>query len=96
MLLKKYELMFILKPNEDDAIKATVDKFAAIITDNGGSVEKVDAWGKRRLAYEIKNFADGYYVLINFAAEPAVVAELDRVMKITDDVLRHMIVKQEE
>lgn len=95
-MLKKYELMFILKPNEDDVIKTTVDKFAAIITDNGGSVEKVDAWGKRRLAYEIKDFADGYYVLVDFAAEPGVVAELDRVMKITDEVLRHMIVTREE
>lgn len=92
--MQKYELLFIIKPNEEDAIKATIDKFTALITDNGGSVDKVDPWGKRRLAYKIKDFIDGYYVLINFTAEPAVVAELDRVLKITDDVLRHMIVKQ--
>ena len=67
-----------------------------LITENGGKVEKTDCWGKRRLAYEIQDLKEGLYVLVTFQAEAAAVRELDRVMKITDEVLRHMIIRKGE
>lgn len=94
--MRKYEVVFILRLAEEEATNAVVSKFETLITNQGGEVEKIDRWGKKRLAYEIKDVTDGYYVLINFAAEPAVVKELDRVAKITEEVLKHMVVKLDE
>lgn len=91
--MRKYEVMYIIRPDvEQETVQAIVDKFNGIIG-NGGEVTKTDVMGKRRLAYEINKFRDGYYVLVNFNASPEVVAELDRVMKITDEIIRYLIVK---
>ena len=92
--MKAYEIMYIVKPVEVEEFEAVVSKFNKLITDNGGKVEKTDRWGKKRLAYEIQDLNEGLYVLVTFTAEPACVKELDRVMKITDDILRHMIVRK--
>ncbi|MBR2568409.1 MAG: 30S ribosomal protein S6 [Paenibacillus sp.] len=90
--MRKYELMYILRPDlEQDVVTATVEKFQGVIS-NGGEITKHDVMGKRRLAYEIKKFRDGFYVLVNFTAEPAVVAEVDRQLKIADEVIRHLVV----
>ena len=94
--MRKYEVIFIVKPLEEEATNAVIEKFENIIATNGGTVDKIDRWGKKRLAYEIKDTADGYYCLFYITAEPAVDAEVDRVMKITDEILKHMIVKEEE
>ncbi len=94
--MRKYELIYIVKPQEEEAIEALVAKFDGIITDNGGTIEKPARWGKRRLAYPIQDLTEGYYVLQHLVAEPAVINELDRIMKITDDLLRHMIVVVED
>lgn len=94
--MKKYfEIMYIVKPIEENAFKAVVAKFDKLITANGGKVEKTDCWGKRRLAYEIQNLNEGLYVLVTFQADAAAVKELDRVMRITDEVLRHMIIRKD-
>ena len=90
--MNKYEVMFIVKPAEEEATNAVIE---ALIARVGGTVEKVDRWGKRRLAYAVKKFTDGFYVLINFEAAPAEIKEIDRVLKINDEVLRHLIVKHE-
>ena len=92
--MKAYEIMYIVKPVEVEEFEAVVSKFNKLITDNGGKVEKTDRWGKKRLAYEIQDLNEGLYVLVTFTAEPACVKKLDRVMKITDDILRHMIVRK--
>ena len=92
---KCFEIMYIVKPIEEDAFKAVVAKFDKLITANGGNVEKTDCWGKRRLAYEIQNLNEGLYVLVTFQADAAAVKELDRVMRITDEVLRHMIIRKD-
>ena len=94
----KYETMFILKPGqEDDAYQAGVEKFTTLITDQGGEVTNVNHMGRRKLAYEVrKKFREGYYVLIHYTAEPSVTAELERNFKISDDVIRYLIVKEEE
>ncbi|MDD9270831.1 30S ribosomal protein S6 [Paenibacillus sp. GCM10023248] len=90
--MRKYELMYIIRTDvEQEVVQSTVEKFQGIITNGGGEVSKQDLMGKRRLAYEINKFRDGHYVLVHFNAEPAVVTELDRVLKITDEVIRHLI-----
>lgn len=94
--MKKYEVIFIMKPADEESIAATVAKFETLINENGGNVDKIDRWGKRRLAYEVKDHSEGVYALIYFTAVPKTVFELDRVMKISDDILRHMIVKEDE
>ncbi|AKG36869.1 30S ribosomal protein S6 [Paenibacillus durus] len=89
--MRKYEVMYIVRPDiEQEAVQAAVEKFQGIIS-NGGEITKHDVQGKKRLAYEIKKFRDGVYVLVNFNAEPAVVAELERLMKISDEVIRYLI-----
>ncbi|MBT2764554.1 30S ribosomal protein S6 [Paenibacillus sp. ISL-20] len=89
--MRKYEVMYIIRPDiEQEAVQAAVDKFQGIIS-NGGEITKHDVMGKRRLAYEIKKFRDGVFVLVNFNATPEVVAELERLMKISDEVIRYLI-----
>ena len=94
--MRKYEVIFIVKPLEEEPTNAVIEKFSKLIADNGGTIEKEDRWGKKRLAYEIKDCTDGYYCLFYITAEPAVINEVDRVMKITDEILKHMIIKDEE
>ena len=96
ILLRKYEVIFIIRSMEEEATNAVIDKFSNLIAANGGKITKEDRWGKRRLAYEIKKEAEGYYVLFYVTCEPKCVAECDRVMKITDEVLKHMIVRSDE
>jgi small subunit ribosomal protein S6 len=93
--MKAYELVYIIKPGEEEVINATVTKFENLIKNNGGVIEKLDRWGKKRLAYEIKDLTEGYYVLVHFNAEPKTVREVERVMKITDEVIRHLLIVKE-
>lgn len=89
--MRKYEVMYIIRPDiEQEAVQAAVEKFQGIIS-NGGEITKHDVMGKRRLAYEIKKFRDGVFVLVNFNATPEVVSELERIMKISDEVIRYLI-----
>lgn len=92
--MNKYESVIILNPSlEEDAVHANIDKFKGIIENGGGAVENVDLWGKRKLAYEINKLNEGIYVLFNFNGDAALPKELDRNYRITDDVMRHLIVK---
>ena len=93
--MRKYEVIFIVRPLEEEATEAVIGKFSKLIANNGGTIDKEDRWGRRKLAYPIKDCADGYYCLFYVSCEPDCVKECDRVMKITDDVLKHMIVKSE-
>ena len=91
-----YEAVYILKPDmSEEQIAALVEKFKAVVEANG-TVTEVDEWGKRRLAYPINDLAEGYYVLMNMEAKPEFPAELERVMKITDGVLRCLTTAVEE
>lgn len=95
--MRKYEVMYIVRPNlEEEATKALVERFQNVTTEEGGEVVELKEMGKRRLAYEINDFREGFYVLMNLNAEPAVVHELDRLMRINEDVLRHIVVNLEE
>ena len=94
--MRAYEMIYIIKPLEEEATTAVVDKFKALIENNGGEIVKLDKWGKRKLAYEIDDFKDGFYVLCKYKGTAAVTQELDRVLKITDEVIKHLILKEEE
>lgn len=94
--MKKYETVMVFSTAiTEEETQALVEKFKNLIAKNG-TVESVDDWGKRRLAYPINDENDGYYVLVNFSCEPNFPAELDRVYKITDGVLRSLIVAKDE
>ena len=94
-VINSYEAVIVvsLKLGEE-AVAETVKKFKGLI-EKHGTVESVDEWGKRRLAYPINKETDAYYVLFNFKSEPEFPAELDRITKITDGVIRSMIIKKE-
>ncbi|WP_080800998.1 30S ribosomal protein S6 [Arabiibacter massiliensis] len=93
--MKAYELLFFVAPSIDEETRTAVMKrIETTIADAKGTVDNVDNWGKRKLAYEINGLTDGDYTLIDFHADPADVAELDRILRITDAVVRHMIVKR--
>ncbi|MFQ3548768.1 MAG: 30S ribosomal protein S6 [Armatimonadota bacterium] len=89
-----YEALFIVDAKlSDEEVMAIIEKYNTIITEQGGEVLASDKWDRRKLAYEIKGHKDGIYAQINFAGESSVPAELGRVMKISDDVIRHIIIK---
>ena len=95
-MMRKYETIFILHPSlDEEAVKANIEKFKGVIENGGGTIENVDFWGKRKLAYEIAKVNEGFYTLINFEAYTELPKELDRVFRITDGVIRHIVVKQE-
>lgn len=95
--MKAYELMLILRPNlDDEAREAVLDRVRSILTTEGGTVDSEDVWGKRRLAHEIAHEEEGDYQVVLFHATTATVAELDRVLRITDQVIRFMIVRRDD
>lgn len=91
--MKAYELLFFVAPNTDEETRAGVMKRIDVaITAEGGVVDSVEDWGKRKLAFEIDDLTEGDYTLIDFHADPQQIAELDRVLRINDAVKRHMVV----
>ena len=92
----KYEVLYIIDPAQgEEGIAALVEKFKAMV-EAEGTLSNVDEWGKRRLAYPINDLTEGYYVLMNFETKPEFPAELERVMKITDGILRCLTTAVEE
>ena len=95
--MKAYELLYFVAPSIDEESRlAVMKRIEAALAEGNGVVDNVDNWGKRKLAYEINGLTDGDYTLVNFHADPQNVAELDRVLRINDAVVRHMIVKRED
>ena len=91
--MNKYEIMFILKSNEEEAIKTQVSELKTIITDMNGKIENEKEMGNRKLAYPIKKELNGYYYVINVNANNEAVAEYDRICNIKEDVIRHILVR---
>ena len=92
--MRQYELMVILDPEVDDRqVGPTMDKFLTVVKGDGGSVDKVDVWGRRRLAYPIKKKDEGSYVVVNFTAEPATAKELDRQLGLSELVMRTKLLR---
>ncbi|MHB8842250.1 MAG: 30S ribosomal protein S6 [Candidatus Aquicultor sp.] len=95
--MRNYECMIILEPTlETEAIDNDIARFSDVLAKNSGKVENVNKWGRRRLAYQIGQNTDGYYVIMTFQGEDVTVKEFDRILKIADDVIRHMIVRLEK
>ena len=95
--MKAYELLYIVDPSANDEVRAGVSaRIDVTITSERGTIDSVEEWGKRKLAYEIDGLNEGEYVLINFHADPTQIKELDRVLRINDAVKRHMIVARVE
>ena len=94
--MNKYESVIIINPEVDEAgLKALQEKFTGLINENG-KVEEVVDMGKRKLAYEIKKNKEAYYMQLNFEAKPAAIAELERIYRITDEILKFIVVRKED
>ena len=91
---RHYEVMLIVDPRlEDTAIQQATEKFFNVVSERDGEVKKVDNWGRRKLAYEIKHLTEGYYVVADIDGTPEGMTELDRVLGLADELLRHKIVR---
>ena len=94
--IRDYEAVYIIDPLLDEEQAQTIiSKYSQIVADNGGEVVAIDKWDKRRLAYEVKGRTEGIYIVMNYKGEPSTSAELDRVMKLSEDCLRHIVVRDE-
>jgi small subunit ribosomal protein S6 len=94
MSLRHYEVMVIMNPDlEERLVTPALDSFLAVVRDGGGSVEKVDVWGRRRLSFEIDKHFEGIYAVLDLQAEPAVVKEMDRQMNLNEGVLRTKVLR---
>ncbi len=95
-LARHYEVMVILDPELDErTVAPSLDQFLSVVRNAGGTVEKVDVWGRRRLAYEINKKAEGIYAVIDVQSDPDAVAELDRQLNLTESVLRTKVLRPE-
>jgi small subunit ribosomal protein S6 len=95
-LMRNYEVMVILDPDlEERTVGPSLDQYLNLVRKDGGNVEKVDVWGRRRLAYEIRKKAEGIYAVIELSAEPATVKELDRQLGLNESVLRTKVIRPE-
>ena len=94
MSLRPYEIMIILDPDiEERTVSTALDKYLTVVKNDGGTVDKVDVWGRRRLAYDIAKKSEGIYAVVNFTAEPATAAELDRQLGLNETVLRTKVMR---
>jgi ribosomal protein S6 len=92
--MRRYELMVILDPSLDErTVTPSLDQFLTVVRDDGGSVEKVDVWGRRRLSYDIAKKSEGIYAVIDLTAPPATVKELDRQLNLNEGILRTKILR---
>ncbi len=92
--LSDYELVFIISPQSaEEELSATIDRVSRFITERGGVISDVEQWGKRRLAYPVKHFEEGSYILTRFKSKPTQNKELEVNLKISEDVLRHLLIK---
>jgi small subunit ribosomal protein S6 len=95
--MRPYELMVIIDPEvEERTVEPSLQKFLTVITNDGGTIDNVDIWGRRRLAYDIKKKSEGIYAVVNFTSSPAAAAELDRQLGLNETILRTKIIRPEE
>ena len=92
--MRPYEVMIILEPSlEERSIQPSLDKYLNVVRKDGGTVDNIEVWGRRRLAYEIKKNAEGIYALVNLQAEPATVKEFDRQLTLNESILRTKVIR---
>lgn len=94
--MRHYEMMVILDPQLDErTVAPSLDQFLGVVKTHGGSVEKVEVWGKRRLSYEINKYTEGIYAVVDVSCEPATVTELDRQLSLNESVLRTKVMRRD-
>jgi small subunit ribosomal protein S6 len=94
--MRRYEMMVILDPSLDErTVQPSLDQFLTVVRNDGGSVEKVDVWGRRRLSYDIAKKSEGIYAVVDLTAEPATVKELDRQLNLNEGILRTKVIRPE-
>lgn len=95
--MRAYELMVLIDPEVDErTVEPTLKKYLEVVTNAGGTVDKVDVWGRRKTAYEIQKKYEAIYVVVNFQSEPAATQELDRLLNLNETILRTKIIRPEE
>jgi small subunit ribosomal protein S6 len=95
--MRHYEVMVILDPTlEERTIQPSLDAFLSVVKQDGGTIEKVDVWGRRRMAYEINKHAEGIYAVVDLTANPSAVRELDRQLNLNESVLRTKVLRPDE
>ena len=95
--MRPYELMVIIDPEVDErTVEPSLDKFLNVVRNDGGTIDKVDIWGRRRLAYDIKKKSEGIYAVVNFTAKPETAKELDRQLSLNETIMRTKITRPEE
>ncbi len=95
--MRSYEILYVIRPDIEEEAKATlVKRFDEVLTNNGAEIVESKEWGKRRLAYEIQDFKDGYYQIIKYNGDSAAADEFDRLAKINNDIIRHIVVRDEQ
>lgn len=95
--MRKYEIMYIIRPDVDeDQKKAVTERFEEILTSNGAEIIESKEWGKRRFAYEINDYREGFYQIVKLNSGSEAINEFDRLAKISDDIVRHMTIREEE
>jgi small subunit ribosomal protein S6 len=95
--MNSYETLYIIKPDmEDENRSELIERFSALVKDNGGEVENIDEWGKRKLAYEINYIGEGYYVLMNFKANPDLPLEMERLFEISEYIIRYIVIRKDK
>ncbi len=95
--MRNYEIMYIIRPNiDEESQKSVIERFNGVLSDNGAEITETKEVGKRRLAYEINDFRDGYYVVIKFNGEREAINEFDRLAKYSDDIIRHIAVREDD
>lgn len=93
--MNKYEVLYIIDASADDAAKeAAIEKYSNLVTANGGEVESIDKWGIKKFAYEMNFKSEGYYVLMNFSANADLPAEMERQMRISDNIIRYLVIRK--
>ncbi len=94
--MRKYEAVFIFTPDlEEEKRNILFDRLKGIMEDDG-TISNIDEWGSRKLAYEIDDYTEGYYIIVNFEGTPETVNEINRISKISDGIMRHMVVKEDD
>ena len=96
-ILRTYEALFIVRPDlKDEEIQAVAKEVESLITNNSGAIVRSEIWGKRRLAYKVKHFSEGCYVLIRFQSPPSFISRLENYVRISETIIRHLVVYFDE
>ncbi|MFC0525967.1 30S ribosomal protein S6 [Pontibacillus salicampi] len=95
--MRNYEIMYIIRPNiDEESQKSVIERFNNVLTENGAEIKETEEVGKRRLAYEINDFRDGFYVVVKFDGDREAINEFDRLAKYSDDIIRHIAVREDD